>query len=350
MRPRAPGNPQGPAGHAAEGTAEGPIRDEAILRALLEADPGFLAPLDLAGRAGLAPAELDARLDALRKRGFAFERHPALGIRLVEIPENLTSEEIGARLTPERRLGEPIHVLAETSSSNDVAARMAARGAREGTVVFAESQTAGRGRLGRPWISPAGKGLWFTLLLRPRLSPAAAPRITVMAGVAVARALRQTTRLPIRIKWPNDLLCRERKLAGILTEVKIEGARLAYALVGVGVNVNLDRDDFPDALRDVASSLQREGGCAFPRAPLAAAILREIEAECGRLDDARFPALADEWIALDDTLGKQVRLRGPDGLRFGQATGLDPDGALLLRLDDGRIERVLGGDVSVERA
>lgn len=325
-------------------------RDEAILRVLLDADRNFIAPMDLAGRAALATEELDARLDALRKRGFDFERHPMLGIRLAELPEGLTPEEIGARLPAERTVGQTIHLLAETSSTNDAAARLAEQGATEGTLVFAEAQTAGRGRHGRIWISPAGKGLWFTLLLRPKLSPIAASRITVMTGVAVANALRRATGLPIRIKWPNDLLCRGRKLAGILTELKIEGARLVHALVGVGVNVNLDRRDFSNELRDAAGSLKLEAERAFSRATLAAAILHEIEARRNCLDDASFPAIVEEWIALDETLGRQICVRSPDGRRFGQAAGLDLDGALLLRLDDGRIERVHGGDVSIERA
>lgn len=323
-------------------------KDEAILRALLAAGGQAVAPLDLAARASLGPGELDERLDALRKHGFDIEKHPALGVRLDGAPERLVPEDIGARLLPERTVGHPILVFAETASTNDMAARLAGQAVEEGVVVFAESQTAGRGRHGRSWISPAGKGLWFTLLLRPKLPPSSASRLTVMAGVAVATALRRATGLPLRIKWPNDLLCRGKKLAGILTELGIEEDRLLHALLGVGVDVNLEADDFPKELRGTATSLKLEAGRSFCRAPLAAEMLRELEKGLARLDDASFPAVADEWVALDDTLGRQVTIEGPGGRRRGHASGIDPDGALLLRLDGGRVERVLGGEVTVE--
>jgi BirA family biotin operon repressor/biotin-[acetyl-CoA-carboxylase] ligase len=324
-------------------------RDEAILRALLAAEDQPVAPLDLAARASLPPRDLDARLDALRKRGFDIERHPALGVRLAGLPEGLVPEDVGARLPPERGIGRPILVLEETTSTNDVAGRLAAQGVESGAVVFAESQTAGRGRRGRSWVSPSGKGLWFTVLLRPRLRPSAASRITVMAGVAVAKALQAASGLPLRIKWPNDVLCGGRKLAGILTELGLEGDRLAHALLGVGVDVNLDGADFPPALRGAATSLKQEAGRPFCRATLAAGILWELEKGLGRLeDDDGFAAVADEWVALDDTLGRQVAVDGPGGRRRGLAAGIDREGALLLRLDGGRVERVHGGDVTVE--
>lgn len=323
-------------------------KDEAILRTLLAAGGQAVAPLDLAARASLNRKELDEHLDALRRCGFDIEQHPALGVRLVELPEHLVPEDIGARLPPERVLGRPIMVFAETASTNDVAARLAKQDVEEGTVVFAESQTAGRGRHGRAWVSPAGKGLWFTLLLRPKLPPSSASRLTVMAGVAVATALRRATGLPLRIKWPNDVLCRGKKLAGILTELGIEEERLVHALVGVGVDVNLDAGDFPQELQNMATSLKLEAGRSFSRAALAAEILGEFEKGIARLGDDQFVGIAEEWVALDDTLGRQVTIEGPGGRRRGHASGIDPDGALLLRLDGGRIERVLGGEVTLE--
>ncbi|MCC7518171.1 MAG: biotin--[acetyl-CoA-carboxylase] ligase [Verrucomicrobiae bacterium] len=323
--------------------------EEALLRALIAAGAQPVAPLDLAVRAALDFEALASRLDALEDLGFELERHPAFGIRLVGFPERLIPEEIGARLPRERTVGRSILIFTETTSTHDVAARLAAQGAKEGSVILAETQTAGRGRRGRVWASPAGKGVWFTVILRPHLPPSAASRITVMAGVAVARALRRTTGLPLHIKWPNDLLCRGRKLAGILTEIGLEEGRLAYALLGVGVNVNLVADDLPEDLRGCATSLKQEAGRAFSRATLAAEMLGEIEQGLVRLDDTGFPAVADEWIALDDTLGRQVSVAGPDGRRRGLAAGLDTDGALLLRLDEGRTERIHGGDVEVEK-
>jgi len=270
----------------------------------------------------------------LQRRGYDIESHPHFGYRLVATPDRLTADDLRARLTTPV-IGREILVFDETGSTNDVAARLAHDGAREGLVVFAESQTRGRGRHGRVWASPRGKGLWFSALLRPPFPVAAYSRITVAAGVAVARAIGHNARL----KWPNDVTIAGRKLAGILTETR-DGA----AVLGVGLDVNCDRADLPET----ATSLLLATGQRHDRLALAATVLTELD-HYYRLTMDSFERVADEWASLCAALGRQLVVRMGERRMAGHAQALDSDGALLLRCDSGRVERILGGDVTVER-
>jgi BirA family biotin operon repressor/biotin-[acetyl-CoA-carboxylase] ligase len=216
-------------------------------------------------------------------------------------------------------------------------------------VVFAESQTRGRGRRGRAWVSPRGKGLWFSVLLRPTLPTSAASRITVAASVAVARAIRQNCGLDARIKWPNDVMVNGKKLAGILTELRAEADEILLAILGIGIDVNCQREDFPGELGDIATSLELETGSAQDRVALAAQVLIALD-ECYQAALTNFESIVDEWAKLCTTLGRQIVVTMGQNRIEGFAQALDSDGALLLRRDSGQIERILGGDVVVERA
>ena len=267
---------------------------------------------------------------------------------MLGIPDRLTADDIKARLKT-RLIGSEVLVFEETASTNDVVEHLAKSGAREGLVVFAESQTRGRGRRGRTWASPRGKGLWFSVLLRPTLPPSAASRITVAASVAVARAIREVGRVDARIKWPNDVIINDKKLAGILTELRVEADEILMAILGIGIDVNCEPDDFPDDLARIATSLQLETGSAQDRVALAARVLAALD-ECYQLALADFEAIADEWAKLCTTLGRQIVVTMGQRRIEGFAQALDSDGALLVRCDSGQMERILGGDLVVERA
>ena len=191
----------------------------AILEAFYQASGQFVRADDIKGNLKLSAAAIAAEVADLEKLGYTIESHPHFGYRLLGTPDRLTADDIKARLKS-RIIGSEILVFEETASTNDVVEQLAKSGASEGLVVFAESQTRGRGRHGRAWTSPRGKGLWFSVLLRPKLPPAAASRITVAAGVAVARAIHQTCGVEARIKWPNDVTVSGKKMAGILVETK----------------------------------------------------------------------------------------------------------------------------------
>ncbi|MDI7275788.1 MAG: biotin--[acetyl-CoA-carboxylase] ligase [Anaerolineae bacterium] len=226
-------------------------------------------------------------------------------------------------------------------STNDEARRLALAGAPEGTLVLAEEQTAGRGRLQRRWLAPRGQALLFSLVFYPTFEARDAFRLTMLASLACVQAVQEQTGLRPEIKWPNDLLLQGKKLAGILSELGQAGDRL-YAVVGIGLNVNVDFSPWPE-LREQATSLREALGRPVPRLPILQATLRRMEAGYDRLRTGASPF--DEWMANLATLGQSVQVTTPEGTFEGKASGVDPDGALQVTLPDGSTRRVLAGDV-----
>jgi BirA family biotin operon repressor/biotin-[acetyl-CoA-carboxylase] ligase len=253
------------------------------------------------------------------------------------------------RLGKTKVIGRDIQVFEQTTSTNDVVEKLARDGVKEGVVVFAESQTKGRGRLGRQWMSPARKGLWFSILLRPELRPQETTQLTVAAATALWRAIRAVTGIAAEIKWPNDILIRGKKVVGILTELSAEVDRVKHVTLGVGVDVNLSASEFPADLRKIATSLRVESGKPVSRPELATAILRELDRDYARVCAGQFGALADEWEQHCTTIGKNVAIQIGDRKIRGRAEALDDDGALLIRTEHGHLERIIGGDVTLEK-
>jgi BirA family biotin operon repressor/biotin-[acetyl-CoA-carboxylase] ligase len=322
--------------------------DARLLAALRTAEDAI--PLgDLATRLGRPRAEVLSRLEALRRLGYDIAADPHQGHRLLSAPDLLHADEIQSLLPPSAVIGREIHVFLETASTNDVAEKLALDGVAEGVVVIAESQTRGRGRLGRAWVSPRGLGLWLTVLLRPPLAPRAATQLTVAAATGTARAIRRQTGLTPEIKWPNDVLLQGRKVCGVLTELSAELDHVKFVLVGLGLNVNLTAADFPPEVRELATSLRLATGRAQRRAELAAVLLEELDRDYARVCRGEFAAVAEEWATQCATLGQRVRIRLGDRIIIGHAESLDDDGALLLRTEHGRLERIVGGDVTVEK-
>jgi BirA family biotin operon repressor/biotin-[acetyl-CoA-carboxylase] ligase len=323
--------------------------DAQLLSALRQSGDDFLSGAELSRRLGLTGAVVMGRIRELRKLGYQIEASPHLGYRLVAAPDALHADDLVARLPEGCLVGRDIRVFQETTSTNDIVDKLARDGVKEGVVVFAESQSKGRGRLGRKWVSPAGKGLWFSVLLRPRLRPVEATQLTVAAANALARAIELQTSLKPDIKWPNDLLLNGRKVAGILTEMSAEVDRVKHIIIGIGVDVNQTASQFPPEVRPVATSLSLACGRPVHRAELAAAVLREVDRDYARLCAGKFPALADEWESRCTTIGQNVTVLVGERRVHGRAESLDDAGALLLRTEHGHIERIIGGDVTVER-
>lgn len=321
--------------------------DAKILCALREADESGITAVMLAAKAGVNPAALKQRLAELGRLGYDIESTPHLGYRLLSAPDVLHADDLLSRLAPSRVVGRDIQVFQQTSSTNDVVEKLAGDGVGEGVVVFADAQTKGRGRLGRSWISPAGQGLWFSVLLRPQMPPGSATQLTIAAATAVARALRTETELIPQIKWPNDILIRGQKVAGILTELSAELDCVRYVIIGIGVDVNITQ--FPAELAEVATSLAMAAGKKFIRAEIAAAILRELDVDYARITRGEFAALAEEWEQQCITLGQRVQIHIGERTMTGRAESLDNNGALLLRTDHGHLERIVGGDVMLEK-
>lgn len=323
--------------------------DVQILTALRAAGDGAVSGTELSQELGVSRAAIWARIDDLRSLGYDIEASPHGGYRLLSAPDLLHADDLISRLGKTRVVGRDIRVFQETASTNDVVEKLARDGAEEGAVVFAESQTRGRGRLGRKWISPAGRGLWFSVLLRPDLRPQEATRLTVASATALRRAIESQTGLKPKIKWPNDILVHGRKVAGILTELSAELDHVKYVILGIGVDVNLNPSEFPPELRKVATSLKAELDKAVSRPDLAVAILRELDNDYARIGASQFTALADEWQEHGTTIGHDVVIRIGGREIHGRAESLGEDGELLLRTDHGHLERIIGGDVTLEK-
>src|SRR6202167_659936 len=256
--------------------------DAKILSALRE-NPDGVSGAELAERLRISRAAVWARIEELRQLGYDIEAGPHFGYKLVNSPDALHADDLRARLGKTKIIVRDIQVFEQTTSTNDVIEKLARDGVKEGVVVFAESQTRGRGRLGRKWISPARKGLWFSILLRPNLRPQETTQLTVASATALRRAIVSQTRLELEIKWPNDILINGKKVAGILTEMSAELDRVSYVIPGIGIDVNQDAGEFPAELRKIATSLKIEAREAIDRPALATAVLEELDKDYSRV-------------------------------------------------------------------
>ena len=256
------------------------------------------------------------------------------------VADRILPDEIERRLTTEW-LGRTLHYYDEVGSTNDVARELARAGAVEGTVVIAEGQTRGRGRLGRSWASPKYRNLYLSALLRPPASDAPVARLGLVAGVAVCDAIRESH--PATIKWPNDVLIGTRKVSGVLAEIEPDGA----IILGIGVNLNTAAADFPADLRDKAGSLFIAGGVPVDRTLFTVRLLIHLEARYVQERRLGFAPIAEAWCEMSAMIGKTIRVDAPGGQVQGVVLGLADDGALRLRLPSGVEHRVVSGDVSV---
>jgi len=322
--------------------------DAKILTAL-RANADGVSGAEIAEQLGITRAAIWGHIEELRRLGYDIEAGPHFGYRLVSAPDTLHADDLLARLGKTKVVGRDIRVFEQTTSTNDVMEKLARDEVKEGIVVFAESQTKGRGRLGRTWLSPARKGLWFSVLLRPDLRPPETTQLTVASAAALRRAIQSETGLAPEIKWPNDILVRGKKVAGILTELSAELDRVKHVILGIGVDVNLSAQEFPAELRNAATSLKIEAGRTIGRPELATAILRELDHDYARICGNQFAAVADEWEAHCTTIGRAVTIQVGDRKIRGCAESLGEDGALRLRTEHGHLERITGGDVTLEK-
>lgn len=315
-------------------------QQEAILLGRLFALRGErISRHDLAASADLGNADLEQCLKSYVQAGYPIQFHPQGEVSLGEVEDIWSAEEIIGRLGLKTKW-DPL-LLSETGSTNDVAREQARRGVREGFVVAATHQTQGRGRLGRTWESPPQGGLYVSILLRPDLRVTEAGRLTLYSSLAARDAVETVTGLRPQLKWPNDLFLHGRKLAGLLVETERQGDHFAWAIVGLGLNVRQQAEDFSPAVRGLATSLALVTGRDYRRADLLVALL---EALTRRLLQP-YPQVREDWAASSLTLGQRVTLTTAQGVKHGQAVGLDESGALLLRRDAGEIEAISAGDL-----
>ena len=316
-----------------------------MLALLREAGDGYISGEEIAGRLGVSRTAVWKHIRALKAAGYEIESHARKGYSLLDAPDLLLPQEIQPTLRTQV-IGKNMIHFNDIPSSNNEAKRLALEGAPDGTVVVAEAQGAGKGRLSRGWYSPSQKGIWFSVVLRPSFLPQEAPKCTLMAAVAVVRAMKDMG-FSVGIKWPNDVLDDNgKKLVGILTEMSAEMERVNFVVIGTGINVNLWPEDFPEDVRDIATSLSMLRGGRVDRLELFARVLEAMDELYVSVENDGFGTVLDEWRQYSVTLGQEVNVIGVRESFSGTAADIDEDGALLIDTPTGR-RRVLAGDVSI---
>jgi BirA family transcriptional regulator, biotin operon repressor / biotin---[acetyl-CoA-carboxylase] ligase len=314
--------------------------------ALLKGGRGnWVSGESLSDRLSVSRSAVWKHVRKLKERGYHIQSSPKKGYLLQENSLRLLPDEIREGLKTTIFGRKEIFYAEEIGSTNNKAKELAAGGALEGTLVVSETQAEGRGRRGRSWFSPPQEGIYVSLVLRPKISPMGVSKITLMSAVALAETLSSLTRVPVRIKWPNDLLLGGKKVAGILTEISGDMDAVNYVVVGLGLNVNTAA--FPEELRDKATSLRMETAQSFSRAEILKEYLGRWENGYKTLGGKGFIPLLRRWRELTDLVGRKVVVEGIDGCLGGTVEEIDDDGALILRGDDGRGYRIVSGDVRV---
>ena len=263
---------------------------------------------------------------------------------MIESPR-ISVEDIKGRI--KGTIGEEIFFYESIGSTNTIAAGLAEEGKAEGVVVIADSQYKGRGKFGRLWISPTGVGIYMSIILRPKLEPKNAKLITMMAAVGCTYALRRMTGLNVTIKWPNDLIVSDRKIGGILIEIKTNPQNIVYAITGIGINVNTDSNSFPEEIRGIATSVKEEKGAFCSRNEIIVEILNEIDYWYRMLKGGGGKVLTYEWQKLISTVGKKVTVTVGNETLAGVAESIDDEGMLVLRLPSGIERRLSAGDLTL---
>jgi len=307
---------------------------------ILKKSTEYLSGEEMSRQLKMSRSAIWKHIEESRKDGYDIVAVPHLGYRLLSSPDKLLPREIQFKLNT-RFIGQKIFYHEALRSTMENAFRLAMENEPEGTVVCAETQTKGKGRLGRHWSSPKGKGIYMSIILRPKLFPTDVAKLTLLSAVAVAEAVKNVTGIQAKIKWPNDLLIDGKKIAGILTEMSGEMDRVHFVIVGVGLNVNTVQSALPDC----ATSIKCEWKKTCSRVLLIQEILRSIEHWYDEFCKNGFTKVSEQWQEYSATLGKRIKIEDPSGDIEGQAIGIDENGGLIIRSDSGLTLKKMTGDV-----
>lgn len=316
-----------------------------ILNLLKQAGDNFLSGEYLAETLNVSRTAIWKHIKALRDSGYDIESVPRNGYRLLYSPDLLSAEEVKNSLST-KILGSDIKYFTTTDSTNNQAKKLALSGAVDGTIVISEEQGGGRGRLSRSFFCPKYKGIWFSVILRPDFLPQEAPKCTLLAAVAVTKAIYDVTGVKVGIKWPNDILYNGKKLVGILTEMSAEMECINYIVIGIGIDVNISVEEMPEDIRDIATSLSQITGKEVSRLKLLNKLLYHLEQLYIMAQKQNFAPILDEWRKYSITLNQEIKVISGNNVTYGKAVDIDDDGALLVKIN-GQIKRVLAGDVSI---
>ncbi len=320
------------------------MMDEEILQLLRNHPSTFLSGEEISRRLKVSRTAVWKRMQGLRDSGYEIEASTRSGYRLMRSPDVLTPSEINPILKT-KWIGKRIHYFQTLDSTNSKAYELALNGAEEGEVIIAESQEKGKGRLGRQWFSPPFLNVYISLILRPKIPPHQASLVTLMAAVATADAIRNFLGLLPLIKWPNDILLRGRKVAGLLNEIHSEADRVHFVILGIGVNLNMGEKMFSKEIRNIATSLKIETGQTVSRKDFLQSLLLELERWYAIFSREGSAVILKAWRDRAHIKGKQVKVTSFGETLVGRAIDIDSDGALILEKKDGKQKRVVAGDV-----
>lgn len=322
------------------------MKDKVIQR-FLQASDEPISGQQLAEEFGVSRTAIWKYIQQLQEEGYHFETVKKKGYLLTEIPDRVDIGQLKAFLQT-KRYGQHVHFYDEVESTQLIAHELVRNGAPDGTVVIADAQRAGRGRMQRPWDSAKGKGIWMTVIIRPDILPHQAPQFTLVTAVAVVNAMKAMfPNITPEIKWPNDILIQGLKTTGILTEMIAEADRVQALLIGVGINVNHEKADFPDELQLIATSLAIEVGKPVNRVLFASNFLYFLEHYSNHYVKHGFHLIKQLWEEASGTIGKQVKATTLREVVEGEAIGITEQGVLQILRADGEIIGVYSADIEL---
>lgn len=319
-----------------------------LLKRLFEADGKPVSGQEFANEFGLSRTAIWKYIKEFEEEGYEIVSIRKKGYVLIASPDRVNAANIQKQLKT-KRYGRNVRYYESCATTQSIAHDAAQNGEPDGTLIVSEEQTAGKGRLSRPWSSTARKGVWMSLIIRPALMPQQAPQMTLVAAVAIVRAIEEVMKIEATIKWPNDILIDGKKMTGILTELQSDPDRVKAIIIGIGMNINHDMDDFPEEIRDIATSLKLQSGKEVDRALLIAEILSFLELYTEMYEKHGFSPIKLLWEGYSNTAGKRIKAVMLNETLEGVALGISEEGLLELKLDDGTIRAIYSADIIIEK-
>lgn len=317
-----------------------------LLEAFTNSEQEYVSGQYLADVMGCSRTAVWKHIEDLRKEGFELEAVRKKGYKILNLPKSISADRVQLGLKTEF-IGKVIHYEETVDSTQKIAHLLSHEGAVEGTVVIAEEQKGGRGRMDRVWHSPKSTGIWMSLILRPKIPIQRAPQLTLLTAVAIVQAIEETTSLTPQIKWPNDILIEQQKVTGILTELQADADRIISVIIGMGLNINQTEDDFPPELREIATSLRVKEGKELDRAELIKVIFQKFETLYKIFLDKGFYPIKLLWESYAISIGKEITARTLNGSISGKALGITDEGVLKVEDDLGEIHHIYSADIEL---
>lgn len=321
--------------------------NEKILELFKLQKDDYLSGEEISSSLGISRQALWKHIEKLREIGYVIEAVPHSGYKLLETPERLVVCEIKWNLKT-NFLGKEIHSYESVTSTNDIAYELAEKGAKEGSVIIANEQTKGKGRLGRRWESPPEGGIYLSCILRPDISPNEVPKIALVAAISAVKAIRKFSGLEALIKWPNDILLSDRKAGGILTELKAEMDRVNFVILGIGININTSKKAVPEGATSIKEESKSKSD--FSRVEFTKILLQALEEEYVKFKEKGFASFREELKSYSSALGRDIMISASHKKNVrGKAVDIDETGGIVVELEDGSLKTFLSGDVTLIR-